>query len=320
MQNDKETITIRVGKPITFYAVMGLACIFLLLGFVFSKMKITKYHPLDEDRNTQYKSVYIEITELPVELKMGGDEHFYMARNDKSVFIFELKEKQYDEIKAVYEQDGENFRYRIEGETRSIYKHMEEVSLRAYNDYAGSKMITDDNYEEYFGGTYIDATEDNAGTVISFVCYMLAFLVMFIALIALIDYFHRANRIRKTISEYGREELERQINAPTSVTYPKAGICLADKYIISSAMGFDVIRYDEIVWLYILKRRLNFVTVTQVVTAATVNGKLISIAAAYDEKLLKEVIVGIHAKHPAVMVGYTPENRRKWTTYLGHRR
>lgn len=320
MKNNSEKIAIRAGKPVTFFILMGFAGTLFLLGLLFSKVKIFKYGSLDEDRVTVYKMVCIEITELPVKLEMKSKERYYLGRGEESAYVILLSQKQIDAIKAAYERDGENFRYSIEGKTRGIFDNLQKASTQAYNEAAGSELITEVNYPEYFGETYVDATEGSAGTVISAVCYMLAALFTFIALMVLSEYFHGVHRIKKVISEYGREELERQINAPTSVVYPKAGVCLAEKYIITSAQGFDVVPYDEICWIYILKRRLNFVTITQIVTAATKSGRLVSVAAAYNEKLLQEVIGGIYAKHPSVWVGYTPENRKKYAAYLNSRR
>lgn len=320
MKSEKDTITIRAGKPVTFFMFLGLMGAFVLLGFLFSGLKLTKYSAFDEDRSATYKQVYIEITELPVQLEMNGKELYYLGCNEESVYIFKLSQKQYEAIRTAYERDGDAFRYRIEGKTFLIFTNMEDASRQAYNDNVGSKLITSDNYEEYFGQNYIDATEGSAGTVIATVCYILACLLALISVFLLLEYIHGVHRIRTVVAEYGREELERQINAPTSATYPKAGICLAENYIISSAQGFDVIPYSEICWVYILKKRLNLITITQVVTAATVNGKLLSIAAAFDEKTLQEVICSIHTRQPSILVGYTPENRRKYSEYLKSRR
>lgn len=320
MKNDKDTITIRAGKPVTFFIFLFFMGAFVLLGYIFSGLKLTKYNAFDEDRSATYKQVYIEITELPVKLEMKGKELYYLGCNEENVYIFKLSQKQYDAIRTAYEQDGDAFRYRIEGKTSLIFTNMEEASRQAYNDNAGSKLITGDNYEEYFGQNYIDATDGSAGTVIAMVCYILACLFALISVLLLLEYIHGVYRIRKITAEYGKEELERQINAPASVTYPKAGICLAENYIISSAQGFDVIPYSEICWIYILKKRLNLITITQVVTAATVNGRLLSIAAAFDEKTLQEVIGSIHTRQPSIWVGYTPENRKKYSEYLKSRR
>lgn len=317
MKNEKDMpIKIRAGKPVALYVLMGAAILFALLGFVFSKLTITKYADFDDDRNTVYEQVYIEITELPLAYETKDSKCYCIGRNEGNEYIFMISQKQYEKIKEAYEKDSDDFRYRIEGRTNGIYTQMKEASTKAYNRQAGEIVITDSNYMDHFGDAYIDGTEDSAGTIISTLCYGMSVMWLIITVFLSIFFIGDIAGMKKKLAEYDREELERLLNAPEAAVYPKAGVGLTEKYIISYAGGFNVLPYDEVYWVYILKRKTNFITTSKHVMAATKKRGLIQIAIENDEKMLREIIAGICGKNPSVLAGYTRENREKYRDYL----
>lgn len=326
MKNEKTTnnnlpITIKAAKPVWLYMLMGFVILFALLGFVFSKLTITRYADFDDDRYTVYEQVYVEITELPLAYETSKSKCYCIGHNEGNDYIFMISQKQYDKIKETYEQDGDDFRYRIEGKTNRIYPHMKEASTKFYNSQAGEIVITDSNYMDHFGDAYIDGTEASAGTIISTLCYGLCVMWLIIAALLSIFYICDVVGMKKKLAKYDKEELERQLNAPEAAIYAKAGVGLTEKNIISyAAGGINVLPYDEIYWVYILKRKTNFITTSMHVMAGTKRRGLIQIAIAYDEKMLKEIIAGICRKNPSVLAGYTKENKKKYRDYLINQR
>lgn len=316
MKRDIRLDSIRKPKSIILITVSAL--IFIAIGFIFSKTNLTNYNDFNNYKNSEFKNVYVEITDLPIEFQVnykGKVQNFYIVQNGDNKYIVKLTKDQHNKIQKQYDNNIQSFTYRIEGRSYSNFENLKKASLKVYNEIE-DKNITNSNYVEHFGESYIDATEGNVSTIISYICYICALLFLFIDLLVIIQYIYTIIKLNKSISLYGKEELEKEINDPESIIFKKAGICLAKQYIISTALNFNVISYDNIYWMYISKRSMNFITITKCIIIATKEGKLLPIAYDYNERELNEIINKIHEKNNSILIGYSSENRKSFQKYL----
>lgn len=283
-------------------------------------MSLAEGRRFDDDRNTIYNTVYIDITSLPIAVETEGkNQTFYITGNDENVYIVKLSNKQYQKIREKYENSPADFTYRIVGRTNYIFTNLEKASLSAYNDNKGEKIITSSNYEEYFGKAYIDGT-DNAGMIVGGVFYIIGGVFAVITLFLIIEYIHANLRLKQTIKEYGREKLEEQLNDPQTLAYQKAGAYLTKQFLISNSMDFKVISYDDILWIYILNRRLNFISIGKYIMAATKDGKCRPAVCSSDIKMLEEIMTKIYEKNPTIRLGFSKENQHYYNNYLNQKR
>lgn len=146
---------------IIIFTVIALS--FFAFGEILVRTNHKKCQNFDEDKNTVDNFVCIEITKPPVmfEVTPNGSKKqlFYLAQNDKNQYIVKLPLYLYNDIMKEYENNQENFKYKIEGTTYKIYDSLKIVSTKVYNEEQNQKIINITNYSDYFGGTYIDSGE-----------------------------------------------------------------------------------------------------------------------------------------------------------------
>ena len=120
--------------------------------------------------------------------------------------------------------------------------------------------------------------------------------------------------MKKTLKEFNKDELEKALE--NSVAYEKAKIYLADEYLISTESGLDVIKYDDLYWIYINNTKYRGITTGRYLIAIKKDKRSVQIAyAVRDEKMLQEIMEKIHEKNDQILIGYTPENQKAFAEF-----
>ena len=120
--------------------------------------------------------------------------------------------------------------------------------------------------------------------------------------------------MKKTLKEFNKDELEKALE--NSVAYEKAKIYLADEYLISTASGLDVIKYDDLYWIYINKTKYRGITTGRYLIAIKKDKRSVQIAyVVRDEKILQEIMEKIYEKNDQILIGYTPENQKTFAEF-----
>lgn len=302
-------------RPYGIILFAALTFAFLLLAFIFSKMSLVEGRSFDDDKNAIYTTVNIDITSLPIAFETiakGENETFYIADNK---YILKLNKNQYKKIEEEYEKSNADFKYHIVGRTYPIFDNLEKASQNVYNDNKREELITSSNYEEYFGQAYIDGTE-NMGMIVGGVFSILGCVMAVVVLICIIEYIHTIIKLNRAIKEYGEEKLEAQLNDSETLSYQKVGAYLAKQYLISNSVDFKVISYDNIFWMYLLNKRMNFISIGIFIMVATKDGKCQPVVCDRNKKMLEEIMIEICEKNPAIRLGYTKENKNSFRDYL----
>ena len=305
-------------RPYGIILFAALTIVFLLLAFIFSKMSLVEGRSFDDDKNTIYTTVNIDITNLPIAFETiakGENETFYFADNNGNEYILKLNEKQYKKIQEEYEKNGADFEYHIVGRTYPIFDNLEKASQNTYNDNKGEEIITSLNYEEYFGQAYIDGTE-NMGMIVGGVFSILGCVMAVVVLICIIEYIHTIIKLNRAIKEYGKEKLEKLLNDSETISYQNVGAYLTKQYLISNSVDFKVISYDNIFWMYLLNKRMNFISIGIFIMVATKDGKCQPVVCGRNKKMLEKIMIEICEKNPNIRLGYTKENQKSYKDYL----
>lgn len=285
-------------------------------------MSLAEGKSFDDDRNTIYTTVHIDITSLPIAFETiakGQNETFYITGNGENVYIVKLGKKQYQKIREEYENNPADFMYHIVGRTYRIFANLENASQSAYNGDKGATIVTSANYEEYFGQAYIDGTE-TPGIIVSAIFSILGCVALLAALFSAMESVHVLRKLKQAIKEHGREKLEELLDDPQTLAYQNAGAYLSRQYLISNSVDFKVISYNDIFWVYISNKRINFISIGKYIMAATMDGKCQPVVYSRNQKVLEEIISKIHEKNPAVRVGYSKDNQHSYRDYLNQNR
>lgn len=292
-----------------------IALSFFLLGEILVRTNNKKCQNFDEDKNTVDNFVCIEITKPPMMFEvfpMGQEKQiFYIVGNANNQYVVKLPLYLHDKIMRNYKKDSENFKYKIEGTTTKIYDSLKNALIKTYNKEHKDNQIDSKNYNDYFGGTYIDGGK-SPNFDIKLIFNLLGAFFLTIDIILICGNIFASKNIKSAINKYGKENLERELNDSRTISYTKEGIYLTNKYVISNAFGFKVISYEDIYWVYILKRKTKGITIGKDLIACTKNKKTFSIATTNKIEILMEIISKICEKNNTVLVDYTNENLKKY--------
>lgn len=309
-------------KPYTVILFTILTFVFFLLAFIFSKISLAEGKSFDDDRNTIYTTVHIDITSLPIAFETfakGKIDTFYITGNDENLYIVKLDKKQYQEIQEKYENNPTDFIYHIVGRTYSIFPNLKNSSQSTYNDAKGEKIITSSNHEKYFGQAYIDGTE-KPSLIVDGVFSILGCVCVVAVLFSVIEYVHAIQALKQAINKHGKEKLAELLNDPQTLAYQNAGTYLTRQYLISNSVDFKVISYDDIFWMYILNNRLNFISIGKNIMVATMDGKCQPVVWSRNQKVLEEIMSKIYEKNPAIRLGYSKDNQQSFRDNLNQNR
>lgn len=299
-------------KPLIIFLVVTV--ILMVLGFVVPNMMGVGGKNFKDNRDSVYESVYLEFNSKPIEFKTYNDgkmRSFYLISDEDNAYIVKMSDKQYDVIVDEYEKNDKNFKFTLEGKTYSIFSNLQESSKKKYNELMDEKVITSDNYSEYFGATYLDAG-DNTRALVKVMLFGFAVFFLVIDIIMVIGYAYGMKTFKKVMQEYGEEELVKELDDKDTIALPKAGIYLTKKYIISNSMGFKVVDYRDVLWVYILKQKNHGITVGNHLMVYQTNGKGDTLATMVKPQKLQELIPEIQKKNKKILVGYTNENQKKY--------
>ncbi|MDE6292694.1 MAG: hypothetical protein K2L98_03340, partial [Bacilli bacterium] len=222
-------------KPLIIFLVVTV--ILMILGFVIPNMMGVGGKNFIENRDSIYEAVYLEIDSKPIEFKAyneGKMRSFYLVSNGDNTYIVKMSDKQYDVIVDEYEKKVDNFKFTLEGKSYSIFTNLQEASKKKYNELKDEKVITSDNYAEYFGKSYLDAG-DNTRALVKVMLFGFGIFFLVVDVIMVIGYTYGMKTFKKIMQEYGEEELVKELDDKETIALPKAGIYLTKKYIISNS-------------------------------------------------------------------------------------
>ena len=177
-------------------------------------------------------------------------------------------------------------------------------------------LISEANYEMYFGKSYLDETMTPSSDIVSIMIgigvgtSILGFAIFIVFIVYKI-------RFKKNIKKYDKYELESELLSSDALYFKKENICLTNKYIISTLKGLDVIKYEDILWAYYENRNLNYSNIGKYLIVGLKNKKLIELAYSFnDEEVLIEIMNKINMKNKNILIGYSKENQNKYNELI----
>lgn len=261
---------------------------------------------------------YVEVTiaDIPYGFAESdaGQKYYFVYDENNFMYIVRLTDTTYSMLENMYKENSEEFSYTLKGFIFNDSQELKEIAISSYNESMEEKVVNNDNFSAYFGDTYLDE-ELTPYSDTSSMLYSIGIIIDMISFVLLILYIVRIIKNKSTFKKYDKEDLEYELSKPSTIEYKKANIYLTDKYIISKVYGLTVVEYNELVWLYNLKRKYNGIPVG-IYLMALDSKKIYQIVkvntSKKNEELLIEIMNKIKDKNPSIMLGYTEENQQKY--------
>lgn len=309
--------TLKLSKKMLFIAIFLFVGIIVFLGigtyYTDKKDECFDYHELiKESKDTSDTYVSLNITDLPyefgVEEKNDKKYKYYFVSDSNYMYIVRLTDRVFNDIKSIYDK-GEAFSYQVKGYLFETPSELKKLAIDTYNEGNDSNFkLTNDNYEDYLGSTYMDieltpytdfVSISNAAAIICFT-FMLICILLFI--ISLCKY-------KKAIKKYDLSMLESLINESDTLEYRDAKIYLTRKYLISTLYGLTVLDYNDILWMYTVNRHYNRVETGVSLIAVTKDFKSNQIGNIFKNKeMFLEIMKKTNEYNSNIKLGYTDDN------------
>ncbi len=140
------------------------------------------------------------------------------------------------------------------GKPVKLEKDMVEIAVEAYNAIWGSEMVTTDNYKYTLGEYYLDTTQESpAESGLPVFCGVLIMITLIIYLTYLRSALRRNKVSQATLNRYDAgtlREIDRELSDPTTIYYKGQKLYYTKNYVISNALGLDIIPLNEIAHVY----------------------------------------------------------------------
>ncbi|MDD6224414.1 MAG: hypothetical protein PUB18_05395 [bacterium] len=317
----QELIQKHKKKLILPFLFLIVSIMFFLSHYIIHTKQLTEIYPFHDvivgEEMEENILVEVEVSEIPVVFAQ------YSARKNTSKYYF-LMDDDYmyvgyldtDTFRTLNRTDISAHPIKIQGYTKQLSGEVIDLMIEAYNREIGYEFLTLDNYADYVGKVYLDTTKVNRSNYLLLgmggVCFALS-------IIMTISYFKGSSQIRKIVYSYSAEEwklIEQELQE--NVVFEKADLnfYLTDHYIIDLNSGLRIIRYSDIVWIYLYQLTQYGITTNQSIIVYTKNKKkhiLLSIHSSSQKRkaLLEEIISMIVEKNTKILIGYTKENRKQ---------
>lgn len=241
------------------------------------------------------------------------EDKYYFLSDGEYAYIAYLD---YQTVQEINNITNSGSIVKLTGITKKIPSDIKNIAIDVYNDILGDNLITQDNFESYFGSIYLDVTSPiNDNTV-----YVLLSIVFgVIGLLILISYITFRVITNKTIKNLSLEEwhkINSEIEEASTNYYKKAKLYLTKNYLVYFSRGMNAIKYTDILWMYPFElRQYGFTTTKSIVIVDKKNKKHviagISNLSRSSKNTYDEIFSTIMNKNKNIFIGFTSENKNK---------
>ena len=259
---------LKVSKlPLYVFLVCLVICLVCIFGIVKGSEpkdidKIYNYHELIANAKDE-EGIYAEVEFVSMPYKFAiyegdlGDEHYYMCYDmNDYLYIVNLKEYTADILISQYEENPEEFSYYMKGYLFETEEECKKLAIDYYNNSYEEEIITDENFTNFFGSTYISEFKEPVNSL-SRTLIIIITLVGIVGLVGLILFIILWDSTRKTLKKYNINELEGELQKGSTKVYDKLSLYLTDRYMIAQTDGLKAARYKEITKICINRMAYN---------------------------------------------------------------
>lgn len=257
----------------------------------------------------------------------ANDEYYYFATDTKGYgYIVSLTHSTFSKLKEIneytYNEDAEMpDAITITGVTKPIPEDIKNIAVDIYSEIYETSEVTSENFEDYYGTVYLKegaSPTDTSITIYSVVIFI-SLIFFIISIIFYIVIKVKTKLKLKKIKQSGEfENIELELSSNEKEEFKKIGTVLTKSYIIDGSFGLEVIKYQDIEWIYEHKVRTNGIVTKRSIIIIAKDKKKYKVAVTdanpFSKKTIKEfneIFNKIIEKTPNALVGYTKENIEK---------
>lgn len=314
----------RMKKNLIIGVVLGiLAIVFFVIGDKVEENNTKNAKDLhsiiiSNDENKDNVLSYIDAKRIPLRFAGYDDttDAYYLINDGKYLYIAYMSEEDY---KNVYDEDNMDDVIRITGVTKLTTKDVKSLAVDAYNDlYTDEEdQISIADFDDYFGTVYLDMTKDATDTagfeyLLGIILLVSGIVVFIVGILRIVTY---KNKLKK-LDEYDISKVDKEMNNPESFYYAASRLYLTPNYIVNFGFNLDIIKYDELIWMYPTERRVNGIKTSKAIVLQDKYGKYHTIASIdvvtkAKKEEYDEIWNTISSKNDKLLLGYNKENINK---------
>lgn len=314
----------RMKKNLIIGVVLGIiAIVFFVIGDKVEENNTKNAKDLhsiiiSNDENKDNVLSYIDAKRIPLRFAGYDDttDAYYLINDGKYIYIAYMSEEDY---KNVYDEDNMDDVIRITGVTELTTKDVKSLAVDAYNDlYTDEEdQISIADFDDYFGTVYLNMTKDATDTagfeyLLGIILLVSGIVVFIVGILRIVTY---KNKLKK-LDEYDISKVDKEMNNPESFYYAASRLYLTPNYIVNFGFNLDIIKYDELIWMYPTERRVNGIKTSKAIVLQDKYGKYHTIASIdvvtkAKKEEYDEIWNTISSKNDKLLLGYNKENINK---------
>lgn len=285
-----------------------VSALFIYAGYDETKKSETLPKFLDSEKEDSKVSLEVDTSPYAVATNDDETEAFAIVA-DKDNVLYLIKSN-INKLKNIYDKNADNDTVILKGVLKTTPDNIIGFTIDSYNEYIEEELITEDNFEDYFGPYYLDMDELTDDSI---VFYVFAAIFIIGGAICVISSSISKKNTQKTINS------ELYPVAATEAENPELlgkSAILTKNFVIFNERGLKIVKYDEITWIY--RHTYTYNGIPSQYLAFYVKGskkvKMIHTGMKADDVTV--LMEQIAAKNPNVLVGFTNENREKNKTLI----
>lgn len=238
-------------------------------------------------------------------------EYFYAFDDNEGLYIIRIDENIFNEINAVFEENPDDFTYRLTGRLQMVDDELKQLAAETLQEvFELDYYVEADEYDDYFLSTYLDVAGYNSDGDTSVVVFgILAIIIFCFGIVFFISYLKQLKKCKKATENPYYNDMLRQLNEHAYI-YDNNNIIMTDNYLINTNGVLHGINYNDIILAYIHPVSVNKKLMFELVACSS-SGKD-NFGLFSNKEDLTEVIELIKEYNPEIMDGYTKENIEKY--------
>lgn len=265
---------------------------------------------------TSGEYVELKVTETPSVFaeydSSKTSDKYYFVWSDNYLNVAFLD---YDTYEKLNQEDINENPIMIRGITKSLPNDVVELAISGYNEMVGEEFLTVTNYQSYLSTLYIDTTADIHNSTVQVLFGVLFTVVGIIFLIMFITYRRKFQKMWKHYSEREWNRIFTELEQDDVKVYKKSRLYLTEHYIVGLNHGLTVVPYDDLAWVYPYQLKQYGITTSRSLILWTKKKERYTVASLEgimkSKAMMEEVMDFIVNKNPALLVGFTNENRKR---------
>ena len=242
------------------------------------------------------------------------ENKYYFIRDDNYFYIAYLDYKTFSSLNHESIEDNP---VAICGMTSSIESNIKRLAIEVYNRDMESEVVNDSNFNNYFGGVYLDVVADVNDITVQ-ICLAIITGVFAIIIGAITIVFKtKTKKFIKNVTAEEWQQINNEIESSDTKYYKQAKIYLTKNYLIDFSNCLYAVKYSDIVWLYPYELRQNGITTAKNLivfdksfTKHTIAG--IGSLGKKNKQIFEEITNEILSKNKDIIWGFSSESKGKF--------